>query len=58
MTFEGTFRRQRPFLNAILTRGALAAFMTQTVPLETHTVKFEIWDTAGTQQRKHRLPCR
>lgn len=26
---------------------ATAAFMTQTVPLEDHTVKFEIWDTAG-----------
>ncbi len=24
-----------------------AAFMTQTVPLKEHTIKFEIWDTAG-----------
>ena len=25
-----------------------AAFLTQTVPLDDATVKFEIWDTAGT----------
>ena len=32
----------------------LAAFLTQTVPVQDCTVKFEIWDTAG-QERYHSL---
>ena len=33
-----------------------AAFMTQTVPLKDHTIKFEIWDTAGAERFRSLAP--